>query len=201
MVGRIVIVYHEPGDPRGVDMVEALASRIGQSLGVEAIAVPMKRVEEGEHGFRKGDLVVSLLPARGGHLYTVVEAAREVGALHFGPIPYNVIAQGLARRLSGCSRVSLVYWPAKRFVKEQREDLEAISMELSKLLGADVRLVEIDRVECSECMAATSLFPGRVSKAISKCGLAKSVGYLFEAIEELLPAWVESLYKSAQRVG
>lgn len=198
---RLVIAYHEPGDPVGVEMVEALASRLSKRLGVDVATVPIKDVEEGRHGFRKGDLVVSLLPARGGHMYTVAEAAASAGARHVGPIPTDLMARGMASRLQGCGRVSIIYWPAKRFKEEQREDLEKLASSLSRLLGCEARLVEIGSASCDECMAASSLFPGRVSRLIGSCSPARAVPHLFGAIEGLLEEWLEALYKSAGARG
>lgn len=65
-MGRIVIVYHEPGDPASVKLVEDLASRLEDRLGVRVVTVQMKDVESrGAKAFNSGDTVVSLLPARG----------------------------------------------------------------------------------------------------------------------------------------
>ncbi|WP_062661814.1 hypothetical protein [Aeropyrum camini] len=93
-MGRIVIVYHEPGDPASVKLVEDLASRLEDRLGVRVVTVQMKDVESrGAKAFNSGDTVVSLLPARGGHLHTVAEAAKRAGAKHVGPIPPSLTAR------------------------------------------------------------------------------------------------------------
>ncbi|GBF08692.1 hypothetical protein apy_04170, partial [Aeropyrum pernix] len=84
-MGRIVLVYHEPGEPESARLVEDLAARLASKLGVRVDTIQIKEVESmGGRIFNQGDLVVSLLPARGGHLYTVDEAAREAGARHVG---------------------------------------------------------------------------------------------------------------------
>ncbi len=193
MAGRLVLVYHDPGDPRGVDMMEAMASRLSKRLGLEAVAVPMSDVEEGRHGFRKGDLVVALLPARGGHLATVLEEAEKSGARAVGPIPASVLAEGLSRALEGCREILMVYWPAKRFREEQEEDLRAIASSLENSLDAKVALVPREEFRCGECMASTTLLPGRVTKRIEGCGATRAVGYLLEASESLIEEWIAGL--------
>ena len=189
-MARLVIVYHDPGDKRGVEIAEEMASRAGSTLGVEAVAIPMSTVEEGAHGFRSGDVVVALLPARGGHLQTVIEEAGKAGAVAVGPIPAEVLARGMAERLKGCREVDLIYWPAKRFRGEQEEDLSRLAREIAKLTGANVKLTPREEIRCSECMASTTLLPGRVTRRIDSCNPKAKVGYLAEAAMEDIVSWV-----------
>lgn len=198
---RLVIVYHDPGDPLGHGMVEALANEASQRLGVPVEAVTISRIEEGRYRPPRGSAVYALFIARGGHVETVAEATRGSGALFLGSIPPRVTAEALSTALKGCGSVALVYWPAKRFVERQMGDLEEIRSRLEGLIGAPVVL----RTGCSpcpeECVAPLTLMPGRLSRRIKEAvGARARVSHLLPLIHKRVLDHIEESLVQA-RVG
>jgi len=193
----ISIVYHDPGDEIGHLMVQDLVASLRSYLKVDARAVPMSLVEEEEKPFREGEMVYSLLPFRGGHLATVIEKAEASRALYTGKIPLETIASSLARQLKGCGEITLLYWKAKRFVKEQEEDLSFISKSLEETLKAHVTL-ETNVEKARGCIAVLTLLPGRVTKkALELHGKDRvKVPFLFDIIKEELIKHIREAIKS-----
>ncbi|GBF09738.1 hypothetical protein apy_14630, partial [Aeropyrum pernix] len=109
------------------------------------------------------------------------------------PIPPSLTARALAPAFKGCRELGIVYWPAKRFKEEQREDLGEIASRLAAATGARVELVSISDVKCLECMASSSLLPGRASRAVESCQPSRKVPYLLSELRGLLEEWIEGL--------
>ncbi len=82
----LAIVYHDPGDESGHEMVRELARKVEEVSGVRVRALPMSFVEETEKPFNRGELVYSLIPFRGGHLATVIDKAEKTVAKYIGNI-------------------------------------------------------------------------------------------------------------------
>lgn len=196
----LAIVYHDPGDELGHEMVRGLARKLATISGVEVRALPMSFVEETEKPFNEGELVYSLIPFRGGHLATVIEKAGKSGAKYIGKIPLEAIAEGLVEALKGCREASLLYWKAKRFVEEQREDLEFLARSVRERLGINVNL-ETDATKASGCIAVLTLLPGRVTrKALDTHGHDKvRMPYLFKAIEEEIVKHVSGILETLRK--
>ncbi len=180
-MARLIVVYHDPGREEGHGIARSLAAEAGEVLGVKWQAVPISVVEEGRQDFRRGDTVAALLPFRGGHWATVREAALEAGSRAYR-IPVEVAAWGAAEALrgAGCSEVVVLYWPAKRFVEEQREDLERLKSLLASATGARVGEARVGELRCGECTVATSMLPGRLTGFIERECKGRGVGYLLE---------------------
>ena len=190
---RLIVVYHDPGREEGHALARSLAREAAEALGVEWQAIPISVVEEGRQDFRKGDVVAALLPFRGGHWATVREAAVEAGSLAYR-IPVEVAAWGAAEALKrlSCSDVVVLYWPAKRFVEEQREDLERLKKLLASATGASVGEARVGELRCGGCTVATSMLPGRLTGFIEReCG-GRGIGYLLEPPEAraAVKAWL-----------
>ena len=193
----LAIVYHDPGDESGHEMVRELARKVEEVSGVRVRALPMSFVEETEKPFNRGELVYSLIPFRGGHLATIIEKTRESGALYIGKIPLEIISMSLVKSLKGCEKDTLLYWKAKRFVNEQREDLGSLVKSIKENLGVDVDL-ETDVAKASGCIAVLTLLPGRVTrKALELHGHSSvKIPFLFRAIEEEIVKHVTGVLES-----
>lgn len=188
----LVLVYHDPGDGEGHSIARRVAQLAASMAGVEAWrAIPISLVEEGRHGFSKGDLVAALLPFRGGHWATVREEALKAGAVPV-KIPVEVAAAPAALRLAphcgGKREVAVLYWPAKRFVEEQRRDLEALAGLIEEAAGCRAVLLSIEEKRCGDLTISTSMLPGRLTRFIrEECG-GRGVGYLLEPQEAVWAA-------------
>ena len=196
---RVFLVFHDPGDLRGFDIVHGLASAIAKETGLDVRAVPISSIEDGTSGISAGDLVFALLPFRGGHLAQVIEHCKARDAVFAGKIPLSVIVEGLSNRLRGCSRVVMLYWRAKRLVEEQGSDIRSLCEEVKARTGASiVKAVTGCNGECeaADCIAVLSVLPGRLTRAASKYGSKLRVGYLMEAILEDVKSWILGELKS-----
>ncbi|MEB3862350.1 MAG: hypothetical protein GSR84_09065 [Desulfurococcales archaeon] len=189
---KLVIVYHDPGDPLGHGMVEALANEASRRLGVPVETVTISKLERGEYRIPRGSMVYALFLARGGHVEVVAEAARASGALYIGSIPPRITGETLATVLGGCRSIALVYWPAKRFVERQRTDLEEIRARLESALEVPV-VLRRDCSECNEdCVVPLVLMPGRLSRKIrGEVGARARISHLLPLIQEKVLAHIE----------
>ena len=199
---RLVIVYHDPGDPEGHLMVERLLERVCKGVGLtECTKTPISEVEEGKASFSKDDLVYALFLGRGGHFETVKEAVYKAGARLLGSIPPRLVAEALAPTLKGCKSVDLAYWPAKRFVERHMADLEEARRALEKALGVPVRL----RSKCegcnADCIVGYTLMPGRLSRKVESLKDRAKASYLLPYLEGPLVEYVEKLVEEALGAG
>ena len=196
---KLVIVYHDPGDPLGHGMVEALASEAGKRLGVPVETVTISRLERGEYRIPQDSVVYALFLARGGHVEVVAEAARSSGSLYLGSIPPRLTAETLATVLGGCRSIALVYWPAKRFVERQRRDLEEIRARLESALEVPV-VLKRDCRECSEdCVVPLVLMPGRLSRRVrEEAGVRARISHLLPLLQERVLAHIEESIVSSR---
>ncbi len=196
---RLVMVYHDPGDPLGHGMVEALAHEASRRLSVPVETVTISKLENGDYSIPEDSMVYALFLARGGHVEVVRDAARSSGALYLGSIPPSLTGEALAAALRGCRSIALIYWPAKRFVERQRRDLEEIKSSLESILGAPVYL----RNECSEChedcVVPLVLMPGRLSRRVRReAGPRARVSHLLPLIREKVLDHIEELVMRAR---
>ena len=199
---RLVMVYHDPGDPEGHLMVERLLERVCKNVGItECSRIPISDVEEGRVGFSKGDLVYALFLGRGGHFETVREAASRAGARLLGSIPPRLVAEVLAPALKGCRSVDLAYWPAKRFVERHMADLEEARKYLEESLRVPVRLKSKCEGCSAECIVGYTLMPGRLSRRVESLKGRAKVPYLLPYLEEPLVEYIEKLVEDALGAG
>ncbi len=182
----ILIVYHDPGDPAGHDIISQLANMVQESTGMRVKAVTISSVDNGYQP-PKGSLVYPLFIARAGHYETVVNAAKSSGAKLLGWPSPKVLAEAMVGRLAGCRSVALVYWKAKRFVERQMNDLELFCSELENLLGMKVRLYSNYEQITEDCIVPLVFFPGRLSSRLKRIyGDRVKVDYILEvAIDKL----------------
>lgn len=183
-MASLVLVYHDPGLEEGHSIARRVAQLAASMSGVKTWrAVPISLVEEGEHGFTEGDLVAALLPFRGGHWTTVREEALKAGATPVR-IPVEAATAPAALRLAplcnGKSEVTVLYWPAKRFVEEQRRDLETLAGLVEEATGCRAVLLSIKEKRCGDLTLSTSMLPGRLTRFVrDECG-GRGIGYLLE---------------------
>ncbi len=190
----LFIVYHDPGVKLGESLVEILALELKAiyrgKLGIKPIRISV--LEEGENPFGEDDYIFGLLPFRGGHLHLVETMAKESGSTFLGKIPNEVIVEGIYKEVSQCNEVSILYWPAKRFVEAQREDLNYICEGLRKMgFDGGINLYPIYEEVYRGCIVVTSVFPGRLTLRAREAGARVAVPYLFCAIKEPLIRWLE----------
>ena len=195
---RLVIVYHDPGDPQGHLMVERLLRKVCDGAGITGCSkIPISDVEEGKAAFSKGDLVYALFLGRGGHFETVKEAVLKAGARLLGSIPPRLVAEVLAPALKGCKSIDLAYWPAKRFVERHMADLEEARKALEEALGVPVKLKSKCEGCNADCIVGYTLMPGRLSKRVESMGGKAKVSYLLPYLEEPLVEYIEKLVENA----
>ncbi len=181
-----IVVYHDPGGDDSALL--SLASRL---------EVRVMRVSEVPGPISKGDLVILLMPLRGGHADSIRKACEAVGATWLGTIPPGLTATIIARkaRSLGCDSVRPYYWKARRLEGEQLEDLKAVAKELEDL---GLRTV---LEGCADCVAPMALLEGRVAREAraeaARCG-AKALGPLMSEGADLIEGWLRGLVEKRQ---
>ncbi|MCE4599586.1 MAG: hypothetical protein F7C81_05255 [Desulfurococcales archaeon] len=183
---KLYLVYHDPGDPRGIDLIDEIARRVEKLSGVKVYNIKISVVEELDTPFEENSMVYALLAFRGGHLATTIEKAYASRACYIGKLPVELIARGISKQLRGCDSILIVYRKAKRFTEEQSQDLKILSEQLSKLTGARVRISHvINSDDSDQCIVVTTLMPGRIStKALEAYDNRVKIPHLLPTITE-----------------
>ncbi len=166
----VILVYHNPGSPEGLDLIKDLARRVSAAKSVK-----VELVEVDEDLPERCKVALALLPAPGGHLESV--KARAGGECRVrGPIDWRVQAKivGHAFSAKGCGGGTVFYWRAKRFRDLQDSWLSAAARHASRLLGAPVALAGLDFGSPipggSSCAFALTVTPGRLARLLEEAG-------------------------------
>ncbi|MGC9071828.1 MAG: hypothetical protein ACP5HK_03925 [Acidilobus sp.] len=178
----LVLVYHDPGGDDS--LVHVLASR----LNARAVRVS----ELSDFKVSPHDVVVLLMPMRGGHYSQVAGLARARGARFAGRIPPEVTASAIARAAAsnGCGSVRLHYWPAERCTEDQLDDVGRIAAMLT------LRGLVVVQDGCADCTAPLALLPGRIAREaeeIAEACRSKALGPLASVGSTEIEAWLRSI--------
>ncbi|MGC9112298.1 hypothetical protein [Acidilobus sp.] len=179
----LYVVYHDPGgdDSKLVEMVR-------QVEGAHLVKVS----EAASISPSADDNVVLLMPMRGGHSREVMEVVARSGASWRGTIPPELTASAIARaaREAGCSSVRLYFWPAKRFLEDQLDDVGRIAAMIT-LSG-----LTVVSDGCADCIAPLALLPGKIvseaEEAARACG-SRALGPLIDVAFIEIREWLREL--------
>jgi len=193
---RMILAYHRSPEPWSRKLVEAIAERLDSgAFAAELEAAP--RV------CSRGDVIVALLPARGGHLEELRYLAGLRGCRVVGPIPHGIVGGYAARsfRRAGCQRGMIAFWRAKRYVDLQAVDMARAAYVASKLSEVPVGLIpyhpdsRLPKPAPGDCAAVASLLPGRLPRILEGMGWRVTGRYILEdgvALEEIT-LWAQGL--------
>ena len=179
----LYLVYHDPGGDNS-KLKELAAHFRGAAL--------VKVSEVGSLRLGSGDAVALLMPMGGGHAREIMAAAASAGARWVGHIPTELTAAAIARaaREAGCTSVRLYFWPAKRHLEEQLDDVGRIAAVLT-LQGLNVVMDG-----CADCIAPLALLPGRIAseaeEAAKACG-SRALGTLAEVAALEISEWLKEV--------
>ncbi len=184
----LYLVYHDPGDDDGP------VREIARS--VDGVAVTISELSSREAELGPNDVIVLLMPMRGGHHAEVAELARRRGARFMGRIPPEVTGAAVSRAASsaGCGSVRLHFWPAERFAEEQLDDVGRIAAVLT-LSG-----LVVVQDGCADCTVPLAMLGGRIAgeaEELAEACRSKPLPPLAELARPELVAWLRSI-SSAQ---
>ncbi len=184
MRGDVYLVYHDPGSPKGLDMIKMMINIVGEASATRIHAIPISNVERSNAPFNKDSMVYALFAFRGGHLATILDRVRASGACYLGKPSIKLIARGLSRCLYNCDSILVFYWKAKRFVEEQVQDVMELASLLSNMTKAKVRISPNMKNNGGEdCIIVTSFMPGRLTdRALTIYGSRVVIPYLLSCV-------------------
>ncbi|MEM4559130.1 MAG: hypothetical protein QW208_04195 [Acidilobaceae archaeon] len=188
---RVILIYHDPGLSEGFKLIDDLREDLARELNLEIVAYPISSIEDMSADIRSGDLVFSLIPFRGGHYAQIIEYTSSRGARLAGKIPTDIIAKSLVDYLRGCSKVTVLYWKAKRYIEEQLEDLNSICRFIENYLNVKVAISTGCSEYCDGCIVVSSLLPGRLTVEALGSGYDVRVPYLLATIRDLVVGWIK----------
>ena len=180
----LYLVYHDPGDD------DRPVHELAESVGAVAITISELKAREAELSPR--DVVVLLMPMRGGHHAEVEQIARSRGARFIGRIPPEVTGAAISRAAAsaGCGSVRLHFWPAERFTEDQLDDVGRIAAILT-LSG-----LVVVQDGCADCTAPLALLGGRIAREAEELAEAcksRPLPPLAELARPELLVWLRSI--------
>ncbi|WP_292319603.1 hypothetical protein [Caldisphaera sp.] len=185
----MIIIYHDPGNENEAEKFLKLM----KENNIEATIIPISKINELIP--KANEIIISLIPFRGGHNESIKEIADRYNAKYI-KIPLEMIYVNLKKYLSDkkCKDVCFLYWNAKRFVELQEEDLDKIRQAIKNELGIESYS---NCEECHDCFIALTLMKGKISeKALSYYKNCKSnfvLEDILSVIEEDLVKWIKSI--------
>ncbi|MFP3228123.1 MAG: hypothetical protein RXS19_04290 [Caldisphaera sp.] len=185
----MIIIYHDPGDKKQEDLFLKLI----KENNIDATLVPVSKINELTP--KSNEIIVSLIPFRGGHNESIKEIAYHYNAKYV-KIPLDMIYENLKKFLNNkkCKDICFLYWNAKRFVDLQEEDLDKIRKRIEDELGLKTYS---NCEECHDCFIALTLMKGKVSeKALNyykNCNSSLVVEDLLSVIKQDLIEWIKDI--------
>ncbi len=180
----LYLVYHDPGgDDRPV-------LEMARSVGATAVRISELRRREAD--ITKSDVLVLLMPMRGGHYAEVAELARRRGARFAGRVPPEVTGAAIARAAAsaGCGSVRLHFWPAERYTEDQLDDVGRIAAVLT-LSG-----LVVVQDGCADCTVPLAMLRGRIvgeAEELAEACRSRPLGPIAEIARPELEAWLRSI--------
>jgi len=182
---------HRPGDPaRAEPLLESLLSML-RAAGLEA---ELGLVEDLASRRGGGEKLLLLMPSRGGHWASLVEAGYRVEML-----PVHVWASALAEEAlhRGAVGVQVVALEARRLRELQRADLERARRVLS-LYGLEARLVMLPSLSARPprlpgrrwLQAPAAMLPGRLEASACAAAPGRCLGPIMGYAAPRIAAWI-----------
>ncbi len=183
---RLVIVIHDPGRPEGLDIARGIALRAGERLAKEGLSIGVEvevisLLEQEKSTISSGDIVYGLFLARGGHWQTIEDYTTRQGAILAGKPEPSRLGALLSPMVGDCSRVSVIYWPAKRYKERHYND----TLEFARSIAGASRqleLVEARRLaEAEGCIVIAAMMPGRLIDRALQYGKNPRIPYILSS--------------------
>ncbi len=181
----MIIVYHDPGDEKEVDRLIKLM----KENKIDAKIIPISKIDNIIP--EKGELIISLIPFRGGHNKSIEEIAKKFNAI-FIKMPLNIMYDNLKNYLKeiNCKDVCFLYWKAKRFIELQEEDFNEI---LNNIKNLGIKTYS-NCDECHECFVTLTIMRGIMSEKAREYGdrcSSKVIEELLSIIKDDLVKWIK----------
>ncbi len=194
MTPQLLIVHHKPGRDEGYQIAEAHARSLAKMLGLPVTPLTIEEFLRTKQAPKEARVVAYLL-LRGDHYDEVLEKTRELGLPFLGAIPLSLTARALCRwaHERGCGgRVRVLYYPARRNVERQKDDLMELARLVREECGAEVVFERASHGKgrnsdalgggisgLGDCVVTLALFP-----------VARGEGFLLRFVEKELVEWL-----------
>ena len=197
-----LIVYHRPGDPgAAAGLLEELKRLVAEALGQEPILMEIHEALEA----RRGGEAFLLLPTRGGHWRSLVDAGYEAVTP-----PTWLTATILAgeARARGARGLLLVALRGHRLVELQEEDIEAVEAILRGVHGLEAGHVLLESLSREPpepprgwLAAPLAMLPGRLASAACRAAPGRCLGPILSHGLRELAAWIAGAWLEKGRRG
>jgi hypothetical protein len=194
---RAIAVFHRPGTSEGVELVQNHVEKLARLAGIQTTFIFIDDFLS--LNVEQGTPVLAYIVTRGGHFYEIARKCGSDGLWLAAKIPLSLVASTVAAAARDCSRVELVYTPARRLREVQMKDVDYLVRAVSELTGAEVEAIpSIDSGRPGACLAFLSVSPSRRLREAEARGL--NVVYrsvLLEAEDRLLGYMASALRKAS----
>ncbi len=184
-----MLAVHRPGDPA---RAEPLLDRLLSMLRAAGLEAELGFVED-LASRRGGGRLLLLMPSRGGHWASLVEAGYQVEML-----PVHVWASAMAEEAlhRGAVGVQVVALEAKRLRGLQRSDLEK-ALAILSLYGLEARLAMLPSLSTQApppprrwLQAPAAMLPGRLEAASCAAAPGRCLGPIMGYAAPRIAAWI-----------